>query len=172
MATDTRIVHTYNCSESTFWDELFLDEEYNRRLYLEALRFHAWKVVKNETVGDEVHRDIEVVPRLGDMPGPMKKVLGDNLKYREEGVFNKAERRYSLRIIPSTLADKTQVTGIMHTEPIDDKSCRRVFEVTVAVKIFGLGGMMEKHLIGDITKSYAVGAKFTNAFLAETRSGS
>jgi hypothetical protein len=125
--------------------------------------------VKSETQGDEVHRTIEVVPRLGDMPGPMKKVLGDNLKYQEEGVFNKRERRYRLRIIPSTLADKTEIKGEMYTEAIDDKSCRRVFQVSVAIKIFGLGGMMEKHLIGDITKSYGAGAKFTNAFLAETR---
>ena len=46
MASNVRIVHTYEVSEDTFWDRLFLDEEYNRRLYVEALRFHSYRVTR------------------------------------------------------------------------------------------------------------------------------
>ncbi len=167
MATNVRIVHTYNVDEDTFWQKLFFDEEYNRRLYLEALKFHDWKVEKHEDRDNEVHRDINVSPRLGDLPGPMKKVLGDNIRYTESGVFDKARRRYKITIIPSALADKLKVGGELYTEPAGDKQCRRVFEGTVDVKIFGIGSMMEKRLVADLEKSYGAGAKFTNKYIEE-----
>ena len=167
MPTSVRIVHTYNVNEDTFWDKLFFDEDYNRRLYLEALKFHDWKVTKHEDMGDQVHRSIDVVPRLGELPGPMKKVLGDNIRYTESGVLDKAARRYKITIVPSALAGKLLVSGELYTEPVDDKHCRRVFETTVEVKVFGLGGMMEKRFVADIEKSYAVGAKFTNQYATE-----
>ena len=167
MPSSVRIVHTYNVSEDTFWDKLFFDDEYNRRLYLEALKFYDWKLVKHEDKGEQVHRSIDVAPRLGDLPGPMKKVLGENIRYTEAGVLDKATRRYKISIIPSALAGKLLVSGELYTEAIDDKQCRRVFEATVEVKVFGLGGMMEKRFVADLEKSYAVGAKFTNQYAAE-----
>src|SRR5262245_16286338 len=32
---DTRIEHVYNCSEDTFWNKVFLDDDYNQRLFKE-----------------------------------------------------------------------------------------------------------------------------------------
>jgi len=167
MPSSVRIVHTYNVSEDTFWDKLFFDEGYNRRLYLEALKFHDWKVEKHEDHGTEVQRAINVAPRLGDLPGPMKKLLGDNIRYTEAGVYDKARRRYKITIIPSALAGKLLVSGELYTEPEAENRCRRVFEATVEVKVFGLGGMMEKRFVSDLEKSYAVGAKFTNQYAEE-----
>jgi hypothetical protein len=97
----------------------------------------------------------------------MKKVLGDNIRYTEAGVFDKLKRRYRITIIPSRIADKLKVTGELYTEPDGANRCRRVFEGSVEVKIFGIGGMMEKRLVADLEKSYAVGAKFTNQYAEE-----
>ena len=167
MATQVRIVHTYNVSEDTFWDKLFFDDEYNRRLYLEALKFHDWKVEKHEDTPTEVLRSINVAPQLGDLPGPMTKVLGDNIRYPEAGVYDKAKRRYRITIIPNRLADKVKVAGELYTEPEGDGKCRRVFEATVEVKVPLLGGAMEKRFVSDLEKSYGVGAKFTNRYAEE-----
>lgn len=167
MATDVRIVHTYNVSEDTFWDKLFFDDEYNRRLYLEALKFHDWQVERHEDTGSEVQRAINVAPPLGDLPGPMQKVLGDNIRYTESGVLDKKARRYRIQITPSRLADKIKVSGVLYTEPTGDHECRRIFEASVEVKVFGIGGMMEKRLVADLEKSYGIGAKFTNQYATE-----
>ena len=156
MSTDVRIVHTYNVSADTFWEKMFFDDDYNRRLYLEALKFHDWKIEKNKDDGNRVERSINVAPQLGDLPGPMKKVLGDNVRYVEAGVFDKAARRYSITIIPSRLADKIKVTGALYTEPEGAGTCRRVFEATVEVKVFGIGNLMEKRLASDLERSYGV----------------
>ena len=167
MATQVRIVHTYNVSEDTFWDKLFFDDEYNRRLYLEALKFHDWKVEKHEDKPTEVLRSISVSPQLGDLPGPMKKVLGDNIRYTEAGVYDKAKRRYRITIVPSRLVDKIKLKGELFTEPDGEGKCRRIFEATVEVKVPLLGGEMEKRFASALEKSYGVGAKFTNRYAEE-----
>ncbi len=167
MSTSVRIVHTYNVSEDTFWDKVFFDEDYNRRLYLEALKFHDWKIEKHEDKGSEIYRAINVAPRLGDLPGPMKKVLGDNIRYTEAGVYDKSKRRYRINIIPNRLADKLKVSGELYTEPVGEKQCRRIFEATIEVNVFGLGGLMEKRFVSDLERSYEVGAKFTNQYAEE-----
>jgi hypothetical protein len=97
----------------------------------------------------------------------MKKVLGDNMSYLEKGVYDKAKRRYHVDIVPSTLAGKIKVHGEMYTEPVGDKQCRRIFEASVEVSVFGLGKMMEKRIIEDLKKGYSRGARFTNEYAKE-----
>lgn len=164
---EVRIVHTYECSEDTFWGKIFLDREYNRRLFLEALGFPRWEVLSEEDGPDEVKRVVEVTPKLGDLPGPLKKILGDGLSYKEEGVFDKKTRRYVSKVIPNRMADKLHVRGEMTTEKLGDNQCRRVFVCTVKADVFGIGGMIEKRTIADMEASYAIAARFTNQYIAE-----
>src|SRR5690606_2606171 len=159
--------HTYGCSEDTVWNQVFLGEDYNRRLYLEGLRFHEWREIERQDQGEALRRTVEVVPRIGDLPGPLKKVVGDGIRYKEIGNYDKNRRRYRIEVVPSSLADKLSVTGELFTEPLGEARCRRVFQGDVTAKIFGIGGMLEKRLIEDMQKSYARGAEFTNGYIRE-----
>ena len=164
---DVRIEHVYDCSVDTFWERIFFDDEYNRRLFKETLQFPLWEVKKSEDRGNEVERVVECVPKLADLPAPIKKVVGDNVGYREEGVFDKKARRYRINIVPNKLGDKLSVKGDLWVEPVGEGKCKRIFNATVQAKIFGIGGMLEKRLISDLQESYATGARFTNKFIAE-----
>lgn len=165
--TQVRFEHTYECSEDTFWNQIFFDEDYNRRLYLEGLRFHEWREIERQDQGEALRRTVEVVPRIGDLPGPLKKVVGDGIRYKEIGNYDKNRRRYRIEVVPNSLADKLSVTGELFTEPLGEARCRRVFQGDVTAKIFGIGGMLEKRLIEDMQKSYARGAEFTNGYIRE-----
>ncbi len=167
MAEDLRIEHTFDCSEDAFWGKLFFDEEYNRRMYYDALNFPLWREISSDDRGDELIRIIECEPNLGDLPGAIKKVIGDNLRYREEGHYDKASRRYRLKIIPSRLADKMGVEGELFTESAGDGKCKRIFTAKINVKIFGVGTMIEKRLVSDLRRSYDVGAGFTVDYIRE-----
>jgi hypothetical protein len=167
MATSVRIEHVFNCSEDTFWEKVFFEDDYNRRLFTEALRFPEYKEASREDRGDKLLRVVEVVPRLGELPGPIKKVVGENIAYREEGSFDKKTRRYAIRVVPNRLADKLSIAGVLYTEPYGDNGCKRIFQAEVGASIFGIGRMLEKRIAEDLEKSYAVGAKFTNQYLAE-----
>ena len=42
--------------------------------------------------------------------------LGDRLAYTEEGSFDKKAKRYSFKVTPSTMADKTKISGELWCE--------------------------------------------------------
>jgi hypothetical protein len=163
---EVTIEHVYNCSEDTFWGSMFFDDAYNDALFKEALEFPVYEKLKQDDTDAEIRRSINVVPKLGPMPGPLKAVIGEGLGYKEDGVFDKKTRRYSLVITPNKLADKVTIKGTLYTKPQGDK-CLRVFECTVVAKIFGVGGMLEKRVIADMEESYKKGAEFSNRWLAE-----
>lgn len=164
---EVKIEHIYNCSEDTFWGKLFFDDEYNRQLFKDALQFPGYEVASQKEDDKQIHRVINVVPKLGPMPGPVKKLIGDGLGYTEDGTFDRATRRYRIKITPNKLADKIKIEGVLYTKPAGDNKVNRVFECKVDVKIFGLGGLVEKQVIGDMEVSYAKGAEFTNKYLAD-----
>lgn len=166
---ERRIEHTYNCSADVFWSRIFLDEAYNRKLFLDELHFESWRVVRSEERGNEVHRVIEAVPKLGDLPGALKKLLSEGAAYEERGVVDRAQQRYRLEVTPRSLASKLSISGELFTTPIDERSCRRTYVARVEARVFGLGGMIEDRLLHDIERSYVKAASFTNRWISEHR---
>ena len=45
---ERRIEHTYDCSADVFWSKIFLDDAYNRKLFLEELHFESWRVLSQD----------------------------------------------------------------------------------------------------------------------------
>jgi len=166
MTEKVRIEHALDCSEETFW-KLFLDEKFNTELYNGYLKFPLWRIASSQDSEKEMRRVIEVEPYVADLPAAIKKVVGDNIRYREEGRFDKEKRRYHVDVVPARMADKILVKGEQLTEPTADGKCKRVFLAEITVKIFGLGGMMEKRVIADLQRSYDLSAKFTNRYVKE-----
>ncbi len=162
-----RVEHIFNCSEDTYWDKLFFEEEYNRRMFKDGLGFPVHEQIKQEDTGDAIVRVTDVVPKLGDMPAALKKLVGEGVGYREDGRFDKKTRRYEIKVTPNKLADKLHITGTLYTEPAGEGKCKRVYEGNVEAKIFGVGGMLEKRVIGDLETSYAKAATFTNDYIKE-----
>jgi hypothetical protein len=162
---EIRVEHVFKCSEETFWTKIFFDDEYNRRLFLETLKFPVWRVAEEQ--GDEVRRTIEASPPVGDLPGPLKAVVGENAGYEERGVFDKKTRRYRVQVVPNRMSDKINVSIEMWTEPLGDGQCKRFARATATAKIFGVGGMLEKKLLADLERSYEKSAAFTNTFVSE-----
>ncbi len=164
---DFRFEHTFNCSQETFWSKVFLDEEYNRRLFLERLKFSQWRELERQEKDGKLHRVVEAAPPVGELPGPLKSVIGDNAGYQERGVLDHERHHYSVTVVPNRLADKISVRLEISTTADGPNRCRRLVQGSVNAKIFGVGGLLEKKMIADLDKSYTKSAEFTNAFLAE-----
>ncbi len=161
------LTHEINTDEDTFWSKIVLDEAFNRKLFLEGLRFPGWKLVSSRDDGTKIERTVQVDPPVGDLPGPLKKVIGDRLSYTEYGTFDKAAKRYAFRVTPSTLADKTKVSGELWTEPLGDKKVRRHCRLSVEVKVFMVGSMVEERIMADLRSSYDTSSLATNKIIAE-----
>ena len=154
-----------------FWNQIFLDEEYNRTFFIDELHFESWRVLRSETRGNEVHRVIEAVPQLGDSPAPLKKLLSSGAGYEERGVVDLKAHRYRLEVTPRSLANKLTIQGELFTTPAGEGSCLRTYVGKIEARIFGLGGLLEDRLLSDIERSYAKAAVFTNRWIAERLAG-
>lgn len=164
--TDAKIVHELACSEATFWDRLFFDEEFNRSLFLDELGFSGWRVLKQTEVSpDIVEREIEVMPKVGDIPGPLRAVVGEGLSYRELGRYDRQRRRYDVKAISARLGDRLIVEGELTTQSITPERCRRIFSVRVVAKIFGVGGLLEKRVLADLEQNHTDSAKFIDRYV-------
>jgi hypothetical protein len=163
----TRIQHDFDCSEATYWDVTFLDPDFNRRLYLDTLRFPVWKVLDQKITDDAVERRVEVQPLIENLPSAIKKVVGDRFGYVEEGKLDRKQNRYRFKVIPTAMPDKTHISGEMRTERLGDKQCRRIVEFNVEVKVMMLGKIVEQKTIEDTRASYDKMAVFFKQYLKE-----
>ncbi len=168
LAMTERVVieHKIHCSEKTFWD-LFQDDEYNRTIFMEQLQFERWEIVDRKESGDLVERKVEVEPKVGEFPIAVKKAIGEKIAYREEGTLDKSVPAYRFEVFPAVLADKFKVSGQQTTRVLDEKSVIRRFEIEVQVKVFGVGGLVEKAIIKDLRRGYDLGAAYTNDYIAK-----
>lgn len=163
---DTRIEHLISASDDTFW-KVFFDDEYNKALFLGELRFKSWKVVSQEDKGDRIERVVDVIPELGDLPGPLKKLVEGGAQYRERNTFDKKRKSMTVAIEPSVLSGKLTVGGVIRTEPSGEHQCRRIVELSAVAKVFGIGGLIENRLLSDVKTSYDKAASFTNRWVKE-----
>jgi hypothetical protein len=162
-----RIQHDFDCSEDTLWQVSFFDEEFNRRLYLETLRFPAWRILDQKVTDETMTRRVEVQPLVENVPAPVKKLMGDRFAYVEEGTLDRKAKRYKFRVIPGSMADKTRIAGEIHMEPLGEKKVRRIVEFSIEMKVFVVGSIVEQKSIDDTKASYDKSAAFTRAYLKE-----
>jgi hypothetical protein len=124
-------------------------------------------VVRSEERGNELHRVIEAVPRMGELPGALKRLLEGGLGYEEHGVLDRAAQRYRLTVKPRSLASRLSISGELFTTPKGEHSCLRTYIARVEANVFGLAGLIEDRILGDLEKSYVKAAAFTNRWIKE-----
>ncbi len=148
------IQQRFDCDEETFWRVLFFAEDFNRKLFLEHLKFDGWELTQYDETDAAIEREITVKPVTGPLPGPIKKLVGDNLGYRERGRYDKKTGRYRFTIVPNILPEKVDISGEIHLEVPEEGKVDRILELDVDCKVFGIGKLVEKRIIEDTKKSY------------------
>ena len=159
--------HEINTDEDTYWAKCVFDADFNKKLYIDALKFPQWKLLDSKEDDTKIWRKVQVDPPTGDMPAAVRKVIGDRLSYVEEGTWDRKTKRYSFKVTPSTMAEKTKVAGEMWTEKLGEKKIVRITKINVEVKVFMVGGLVEDRIISDLRSSYDKGTVFTNRYIAE-----
>jgi len=166
MTQHVVIAHEFTTDVDTFLAKIFFDHEFNRQLYLVQLGFPEWLILNETDNGSEIVRQVKVSPKQ-DAPGPVQKLLGDRFSYIEDGKFDKATKQYRFKITPSSMAERINTSGVMRIETIQPKRIRRVIELDIEVKIFGVGGMIESYTAKATKESYDKTATFTQKWLTE-----
>ena len=107
---------------------------------------------------------------IRDIPAPIAKVMGGrSFHYVEELEFDLEKLRGQWRVVPSLVPDKVEASGTLDFEDLGG-NVKRVVRGNVNVSVFGLGGLVERFVVGEVEKSYDDASAFTKAFL-ERRQG-
>jgi hypothetical protein len=159
--------HVFECSVETFWDKVFFDEEYNRRLYEDALGFPGYEILSLEDRpdGSKVRR-VRQTPKQ-EFPSFLRKLAGDGFSYVEDGRFDPETKHFRFQVKTSSLSDKVQIHGDFWCEPRGEGRCERICEMDFKVSIFGVGGKIEDIIRQQSERSYELAAEFTNRWLRE-----
>jgi hypothetical protein len=157
------LTHEIHCDVDTFW-KTFLDNEFNTALYTGALGFPDWKVIEQKETDTQITRKVSAQPKM-EVPGALQKIIGSGLRYVEEASMTKSEGIWRWKLTPSTLADKLFTSGTVRAERISDTKCRRVAEMQVEAKIFGLGGLIESTTEKQLREGWDKSAAFMNKWV-------
>jgi hypothetical protein len=112
-------------------------------------------------------RRVRVVPRV-NLPAAFEKILnGRPISYEEITVYNPATRRASFAI-ESTAGDRLSVTGEARFTDVPE-GVRLRFEGEAEVKLFGLGGPIERYIVREVKSRYDLVERLLQRFVDEGR---
>lgn len=159
-------------AEATFTDipqakyeELYFDNEFNDEM-CKAVRLER-TLLKLEKTGNVLVRHTRVAPIGREIPTPVAKAIGaSRIEYVEELTYDFEKHSGVWQTISSVLPDKVETKGTL-TIKANGAGCTRISEGEVTVKVFGVGGLIEKVIIGDVEKSYEDAARFTRGYWAK-----
>ena len=165
MSTTITLRHTFAIDEASYWDKLFFDPTYSRRLYLEALEFVRFDPSEAVTESDGSRTLRVAMEPKNDAPAVVQKLAG-TLAYVEEGGWNATDRVYRFTLTPSKLADKVKMSGSIRVSPRGEREIERIVEVRTEVKLFAVGGVFESFIEKTTRDSWEKNAVFTRAYIA------
>lgn len=157
--------HPLNCTPERHW-ALFFDPEWTRTLIIDGLGFKSCVVEPVKQDGTMRSREMAVTPKL-ELPAAVVKLVGDKLGYTERATFDETRELWKYQMVLNVLTEKIRIGGEVTIEPLGADRCTRVSKMWVEVKIFGVGGLVEKAAEKNMRDGWARSADWINAWLAK-----
>lgn len=157
--------HPLDCTPARQW-KLHFDPEWTRTLIVDGLGFFSCDVKPVQQDGKIRRRDMAVTPKL-DIPAAVAKLLGPKLGYTEKGAFDETREAWSYQMLLNVLTDSIRIGGEMTMEPLGTHRCTRVSRMWVEVKIFGVGGLIEKAAEKNMRDGWNRSALWINGWLVK-----
>jgi len=138
------LAYGWDCAPEAFW-ALYFDPEFAVRLHLEALGSTSAVVVSQEgDLSGGLVRTLRYGQRP-NMPGPVRKIFGDEVTTTEVTTFDPAASRATFTMTPGTMADKTHMAGAIALTS-EGGNTVETFSLEARVKIFGAGPVVERFI--------------------------
>jgi hypothetical protein len=146
---------------------IYYSEEFNRDV-AEAVKLQERTQVEHVTLPDgRERRRVHIVPRA-TLPAPFLKLLnGQQITYDETTIFNPATRSATFSV-ESPAGETIAVTGV--AQFIEEAGAVRLqFDGEAKVKVFGVGGLIERYIIGEVKSRYEHIERLLQKFVDEGR---
>jgi hypothetical protein len=159
-----RIEHVFAGIDLASYEQLYFDEPFNIGM-CQATKLGR-DVVKRDSTAKHLSRVVRVTPER-DIPAPVAKVLGGSrIEYVENIEYDWGSNRGTWRTDSSILSDKIACGGTLGFEARSN-GVLRWLEGEIKVKIFGIGGIVERFVVADIEKSYEQATAFMRKWIVE-----
>lgn len=156
------VSHTFQNISLEDYEKLYFDEEFNTAL-CEAVKLARTLGTLNRTE-TTIHREVTVGPDR-EVPAPVAKILGaSRIEYTEHLDYTLGSYKGTWKTISSLMTDKVHSAGTFAFKA-KGNGVERIVDGEIKVKIFGVGGMVEKFIVADIERSYAKAAEFTQNWI-------
>ncbi len=139
--------------------ELTFDSAFMKRMNVEAMKVQDYESLSRSVDGSTWTMKNRITPQ-DNMPGFIKKLVGGGFNYEETVTHQKGSDSVSAVMIPSVMRDKLRMSYTMRVVAAGENACRRIMDWEVEVKIFGIGGQIEKFAAGEIERSLDASASF------------
>ncbi len=157
------IEHTFALSPADY-ATLYFDETFSAELCA-AVKIGR-TVLRLERTPERLVRHVRCEP-VREVPAPLAKLLdGHRFHYVEELEFDLVAFRGRWRVVPSLLPQKVAASGAHDFEDAGGKT-RRVVRGDVSVSVFGIGGIVERFVVGEVERSYNDAFAFTQKYLSQ-----
>jgi hypothetical protein len=151
----------------TRFRRVYNSEEFNREVAQAAKLKERSLVEHTKTADGKEHKRVRITPNIA-LPGPVQKLFPEGQFSYEEVTVLDPQSRTATYAIETTVGDKIQVTGL--AKYIEESGAVRLrFEGEANVKMFGVGTMVEKYLIGEVKTRYELVQRLLQAFVDEGR---
>ena len=145
-------IYDYDVAAESLWRNLFNPEM--EAAMKKAADLLQWNVTTVKEGGKSV-RTVKVLPSI-ELPGAIKKIVGEKIGYTEtDWVPLTGDMFYDWSVRSDAVGDKMTMTGIFKVESLGENRCRRTIAGDINVKIFGVGGLLEKFMVSEMEKMYA-----------------
>ena len=148
------------------YERLYFDEAFNAELC--AAVGLGRRLIRLDDAAGTVRREVEIAPDR-QLPAPVARALGvKQFTYVETLTYawGSGEGQWSTQ--SSVMADRIRSHGSLSIAQAGDGVLRRVWG-EVAVRVFGLGGAIERAIVADVSRSYAEAVGFTGRYLQRQR---
>jgi len=157
-----RVEHVFKNITLAQYEKLYFDEDFNNALCKEVKL--ARTLVERNADDKHIHRVVTVGPDR-EIPAPAAKILGaSKIEYTEHIDYDFGAYRGNWKTISSLMTDKVDTKGTFQFSDAGG-GVRRVVDGDIKVKIFGVGGVVERFIVADIEKSYDRAADFTQKWI-------
>lgn len=162
--------HRFSIDVDGFWEHVFFDEAFNKRMYLEALGFREYRVIDQQRHADgKVVRKIYYDP-AAEVPAVARKLFGDKTGgYTENGEFDPRTKRWTFVVTPDIAANKIRMRGEFWVEPLGNGTVERIARHQIEVSMLGVGRLVEKLIEQQMRENYDQAAAFTTRYLAQRK---
>lgn len=159
-----RAEHIFKGIDLNAYETLYFDEAFNIAM-CKAVKL-ARTLVKLDEKAGRIERAVKVGPDR-EIPPAVAKVLGvSRIEYTEHVAYTRGSYRGIWHTVSSVFTDKVESRGNFSFEAVPG-GVKRIVEGEIKVKVFGVGGLIERFIVADVERSYDDAAKFTELTLQE-----